>query len=639
MKTRRRGFLFTMPLMLGMGILIFASMIAISQLFVTIGGPMIPDLLADMPTIFKYTESGDRIPQYMPFTITDDALVNVSYDDHTASITQQEFSETFPVLAIYGLMVKIAFGIFVILLMLAGLSYFFEEFNIVRQGTAYGIIAKIVVLIPIYFILPYLWDTTALVIESSSLYLIDPFGGDPHKRTAELWCMLGSVACSVPDGTTTINPIEIFEGIEGFDRDIALNQESWNSALQTPFFGEGFIINVLLALFKGFAVMFMTAMLFVLSAVRVLLTEVIVISFPLVSAIGLLPWINTKQISDMFQQNLIGLSIAPIMSSIVLSVGMATIDSQGLPPLRMWFQMLSIGFLAIFFPVMLSPLLGNVSTKVGNMVSTAITSASTAGSAGIKGATQGISHASNILSAGAKMGATATTTQMAKGGNQELEGMDQNRISSENMGTATSGMNLASHIPLVDKLKMFGQAGAIGMLGGLGAGLIDTTTKQMGVGGAGSDASRYMMTAGNDRIEGIAKGASVNSLTKAATQQMIQSEPASSNSQQNTLGSSPIQIDGFTVMNPGHSLNTMVDNSKSFDVGQQLAADPAKRQEFVRLFEKKMDVEGMPSEMHQKLEQEISNEINTHVIGAGKMFQDIQSGGGSNSSSKLGGKD
>ena len=83
--------------------------------------------------------------------------------------------------------------------------------------------------------------------------------------------------------------------------------------------------------------------------------------------------------------------------------------------------------------------------------------------------------------------------------------------------------------------------------------------------------------------------------------------------------------------------------------GNSWQQTPAKRQEFVRLFEKKMDVEGMPSEMHQKLEQKISNEINTHVIGADKMFQDIQSGGGSNnisnidngsnSSSKLGGKD
>ena len=618
-RKKRRGFLFTMPLMLGMGILIFASMIAISQLFVTVGGPMIPDLLADMPTIFQYNDNGDRLPQYMPIIIADDVPVSLSYHNQTVQVTQQEFSESFPVLSMYQLMVKIAFGVFVILLMLAGLSYFFEEFNLVRQGTAYGIIAKIIVLIPLYFILPYLWDMMALVIESSALYLMDPFGGDPHERTAKLWCMLGSVACNVADGSTTVNPVEIFEGIEGFDKDTALNQDSWNNSLQTPLFGEGFIINVLLALFKGFSVMFMTAMMFVLSAIRVLLTEVIIVAFPLVSAIGLIPWINTKQVSDMFQQNLIGLAIAPIMSAIVLSIGLSTVDSQNLPPLRMWFQLLSIGFLAIFFPVMLSPLLGNLSTKVGTMVSTAITSASVAGSAGLRGATQGIAQVSGSLKTGAGLNV---------GGNNNNSGTQLpsqgGGISSADMGTATSGVpSMANHLSLMDKLKMYGQAGTLGMLGGLGSGMIDTTTQQMGVGGMGSNVSKHMMDSSGNPISSIVQNTSVSSLTRAATQQMVQAQSMNS-----TTNSVPVNITDSTVMNPGGSLNTMIDRSGSLDAGQQLATNPEKRQEFVRLFEQKMglDQRSIPPEMHQKLEQQISEKINENVIGAGQMYQDIKTG-------------
>ena len=151
---RRRGFLFTMPLMLGMGILIFSSMIAISQLFVGIGGPLVPDLLADMPTIFDYDGEGNRMPHNMPILGQEAEVVT---DGRRTTLSEQEFSESFPSLAMYGLMVKIALGIFVVLLMLAGLSYFFEEFNIVRQGTAYGIIARLAILVPVYLVLPYLW--------------------------------------------------------------------------------------------------------------------------------------------------------------------------------------------------------------------------------------------------------------------------------------------------------------------------------------------------------------------------------------------------------------------------------------------------------------------------------------------------
>lgn len=205
LRRKRRGFLFTMPLMLGVGILMFAAMIAISQLFVTVGGPLIPDLLADMPTLFRYDEDGNRTPQYVPVLAgppsdvappgpgtPEDGGAGVG---ETGDAAAGEFHEEFPSLAMYGLMVHIALGIFVVLLMLAGLSHFFEEFNVVRRGTAYDMVARMIISVPVYMALPYLWDMAALAIESSALYLMDPFGGDPHAVTADLWYAVGSVTC------------------------------------------------------------------------------------------------------------------------------------------------------------------------------------------------------------------------------------------------------------------------------------------------------------------------------------------------------------------------------------------------------------------------------------------------------------
>ncbi len=608
-----------MPLMLGMGILIFSSMIAISQLFVAIGGPMVPDLLADMPTIFHYTESGQRVPQYFPvFTSGDEPILIGGTENIT--LTEKEFAESFPSLAMYGLTVKIALGIFVVLLMLAGLSYFFEEFNIVRQGTAYGIIAKIVILIPIYMILPYLWDATALVIESSSLYLMDPFGGDPHARTTHLWCMMGSAVCTVDGGSTSIDPLNLFDDVGVFDRNITLDPSSWNNALQTPIFGEGFIVNILLALFKGFAVMFMTAMMFVLSAVRVMLTEVIVISFPLVSAIGLIPWINTSRISDMFQQNLIGLAMAPIMSAIVLSVGLSTIDTQNMPPLRMWFQLLSVGFLAVFFPVMLSPMLGNLSSKVGNMVSSSITSASVAGSAALKGVTHGISQASS--SGAANMGGLARGVGggIGGGGANNRGGItpQNGRVSSADIGTAASGANLGGGISMMDKLKMYGQAGTIGMLGGLGSGLLQSSTQAMGVSGM-QGISGDMAGAGDARIQNIAQNTMINGASRTIANQMIQMEPSAG-----AAGNAALNINSHTALNPGQAINTMCDDSSSFDAGQRLAGDPDSRQEFIHACEKKTGVDQMPQESRAKFQEQMTEQIKTHPNAAGKMFTEMK---------------
>lgn len=618
-RTKRRGFLFTMPLMLGMGIIIFSSMIAISQLFVTVGGPMVPDLLADMPTIFHYTDDGVRVPEYAPILTSDYTMENAQGE----KISEAEFAEAFPALAMYGLMVKIAAGIFVILLMLAGLSYFFEEFNIVRQGTAYNIIAKMLILIPIYLVLPYLWDMTAILIESSSLYLIDPFGGDPRSRTSELWCLMGSVTCSI-DGQTSVDPVKIFDDIGSFDHDSTLSQDSWNNALQNPFFGEGFVVDILLSLFKGFAIMFMTAMMFILSAIRVLLTEIIIVSFPLVSAVGLIPWINTARISDMFQQNLIGLSMAPIISALVLSVGMSTVDSQNLPPLRMWFQLLGVGFLAVFFPVMLSPMLANLSTKVGTMVSTSLTSASVAGSAGLRGMTRGLSQASGAMG-GARMAMQAggmAGSGMAgsmAGGGMAGGGSADTRFNSADMGSATSGASMPGGLSMADKLSIYGKAGAIGLLSGLGSGAISASTQSMGVPQAGVDTSRYMAGYGDQQVGNMIQQSSANSISSTAVSQMVDIDNTS------LAQAGPLQVNNSTVMNPGSDLNAMTQNSDSFDAGQSLAGDPAARKEFIGMYGQNMGMGEMSPEVQEKFEHSMNEHINAHPTAAGRMFGNLKS--------------
>ena len=48
---------------------------------------------------------------------------------------------------------------------------------------------------------------------------------------------------------------------------------------------------------------------------------------------------------------------------------MAYLDSTPLPGMQDWFAALAVGFLTVFAPVILAPILGTLTTQVGQMMS------------------------------------------------------------------------------------------------------------------------------------------------------------------------------------------------------------------------------------------------------------------------------
>ena len=62
LKSSHDGFVFTIPLMLAIGLIIFTAVIVITQVVVAIGGPLIPQLITEMPRFFDYDDvTGDLI--------------------------------------------------------------------------------------------------------------------------------------------------------------------------------------------------------------------------------------------------------------------------------------------------------------------------------------------------------------------------------------------------------------------------------------------------------------------------------------------------------------------------------------------------------------------------------------------------
>ncbi len=381
--------------MIGIAFIIFAALIGISQGFVEVGGLLVPELITDMPTFFDYDETtGDMI---------------LDGDGNPAANERID---------LYWLLVSISVFILVAVAMIAVLGYVFEVARWIHPGTAIGILKKIALFLIVFLVFPFVWDIYAIIIENFSLFLLDPFGSgdDPADRTLELWRAMGSVI-----------PVDIFD------------LDAWASAFTDPgAFAQGMMKDVFLALFKGFAVMFMTAMMFIISTVRILLTIIIAMSIPLLLTLSLIPMF--RSVKDMLVKNLIGLSIAPIFSALVLTTGLAYLDSTTLPAMQDWFASLAVGFLAVFFPVMLAPMLGNIVTQVGQMMSTAIMAGSIVGSMAGQGALGGVAKSLGSTAdgaaamAGMSSGATAGLGTLG-GGNSGM----RPTISSQELGMAGMG--------------------------------------------------------------------------------------------------------------------------------------------------------------------------------------------------------
>jgi len=412
----------------------FGAMIAVSQVIIYTGGPLVPELLSDMPKFYEY-----------------DGTTGEQLRDSNGSPLQNEK------IRLYFLLAQAAGILFIIIGLGAVFVWYVEDYGMARRGAAFGIFSKIILYGIILYIIPYVWDVAAMGIEQVSLYLMNPFGDSPpSERTAEMWQNMGGVI-----------PSDAFDIIK------------WGQALSSPGeIGQALLVNVFMALFKGMAVMFMTVMMFILSVIRIELTMVLIIAMPIILAFKLIP--KFSDVSDMLIKNLVGLMIAPIFSGLVLGVGFAYIDAEQMPALQNWFAQLSIGFLVVFFPVMLAPMLGFLSTQVGQMMSTAMQGATQMGTGAISGMMGGISNASQGMSnmAGSAVGAAVGGAAGSAAGNI---------ATSAATNSLTSGM--APNISKMDKFKTFAKAGLMGAVGGAAGGMASAVGQQVRAPGIGKEVS------------------------------------------------------------------------------------------------------------------------------------------------------
>ncbi|MEM1950849.1 MAG: hypothetical protein QXE95_00065 [Candidatus Nitrosocaldus sp.] len=279
--------------------------------------------------------------------------------------------------------------IIAIVLILAGISLVFENLAILPRHTAYSMISRSAILIIILFAFPLFWDPIADTIEEFSLYILsqeDPSRADEKVRW--LWENISTIATpSIPDPMDLLDPARLSEQL---------------------------FVDVFMGAFKSFIALMLMMSLYLIGTIRLVLTAVLIIGLPLILMISLIPFL--KRISDMLINTLIGLSIAPILSSLTVAAGSAYVMGADLEPLQLWIASVAIASLAVYFPALLAPAIGSLVTTISAWVTGAGVSGILFAGGSIAGAARGAVAGISTIASGLEstLGRTPTTLELAR---------------------------------------------------------------------------------------------------------------------------------------------------------------------------------------------------------------------------------
>jgi hypothetical protein len=290
-----------------------------------------------------------------------DAVVKMPRFDYTYQNGEQG-NQNFQ---LYRQLRTIAFPIIIIALTLTAVYLMGEEFDVFRKGQAFSTLAKGIIIIIFIFTFPSFWDAYASGIEGLSKWILNPNNpNQANQKVSQLWQMVGSIQAPTVDWDTILQ--------------FLLNP---NDAAQTIF------RDVFLAVFKAFIAALLTFLMFVIGVVRIVLTGILADALPLLLALTLIPWFEgiVKRLIDV----LIGLSLAPVFSALIVVAGLAVIQSESFAPLQQWLASIAVAFLAVSFPTIVAPLLGPVVGQLTTMMTGGLLAGTLLGAGAVIGAGTG----------------------------------------------------------------------------------------------------------------------------------------------------------------------------------------------------------------------------------------------------------
>ena len=243
---KRRG-VFTVIGTLAIIMIVVASIIAVSQSFVTLAGLQLPTILTDMPTFHEYDDDGAWV---LTSAECNENVDHVSWDCMRASEgctkngggTGCETKET-GYLRFYWFLAQYSLAIMMFVVAISVMEYVMSGTGFTNVTDAIDRIKKVIPFMVIIAILPIVWDPVAIFIENVALFLMAPFPeetdiglvgltidqstleGRAAARSAWLWMEAGHI---VPPSTWDPQAWSVFlsEPARFIEETIATSQSS-----------------------------------------------------------------------------------------------------------------------------------------------------------------------------------------------------------------------------------------------------------------------------------------------------------------------------------------------------------------------------------------------------------------------------
>ena len=310
-----------------------------------------------------------------------------------------------------------------------------DEMNLVQRGVSNAIISKSLMFVLFFLAFPAMWDAGADVMEILAMWILNPlysfdedrpcpkewydnpdriiseYNSSPYRTGPETD---GSGGAHKPDfvcspqhkvryvfnqmlGQTEVERAKM-RYHDQTDTFGMLTQDIQN-------FASAAFVNIFLGLTKALITINVLAMAFIIGIMADVLIGTIIAALPLFLFLTLIP--RTASVANRFIDALPALFLLPILSAMVIVVGagfVAQIGTECISEyecsseedasllLYVWISSIGVVFLAVSLPVMLVPLLGQVSSMATQVVTSATQTAGIVAGMTVSGGASGISQ-------------------------------------------------------------------------------------------------------------------------------------------------------------------------------------------------------------------------------------------------------
>lgn len=321
----------------------------------------------------------------------------------------------------------VAGGIMGVAIIWAGVARALEGtgLGMVSPGTSNRIISRSLLFLLLFLAFPPLWDGGAEVMEGAALWVLNPhYTFDPQNPCPREWSdadiadayaaspyRRGPADADMSVARTVCEPQFKIRYVFGQMMGATELQDTKGAYLtpEDPFgaltadvqnFAESVLVNTFLGLTKALVTINVLLMAFIIGIMADLLVGMIIAALPVFLMLTLIP--RAESVANRFLDSLPALLLLPLLSAVVISVGagfVAQIDScvqecgsgdLAAATIYAWVSSLGVVFFAVSLPVLMVPLLGQVTQVASRTVTGAIQTAGTVAGTGAAGAIQGI---------------------------------------------------------------------------------------------------------------------------------------------------------------------------------------------------------------------------------------------------------